>query len=178
MVTEESSALSLRPLERSDLRFVHELNNDAKIMRYWFEEPYETFTELSQLYDRHVHDLRERRFICENEAGESVGLVELMELNHIHRRGEFQIIIAPDRQGHGYASQATWLAVEYAFMMLNLYKLYLVVDVKNEKAIHIYEKIGFQREGTLREEFFSSGRYHDALRMCMFQRDFFAIQGM
>jgi diamine N-acetyltransferase len=81
MVIEKSRDLSLRPLERNDLRFVHELNNDAKIMRYWFEEPYETFTELSQLYDRHVHDQRERRFICENDAGEAVGLVELMELN-------------------------------------------------------------------------------------------------
>ena len=172
MVIEKSRDLSLRPLERNDLRFVHELNNDAKIMRYWFEEPYETFTELSQLYDRHVHDQRERRFICENDAGEAVGLVELMELNYIHRRGEFQIIIAPGWQGHGYASTATRLAVDYAFMVLNLHKLYLVVDVVNERAIHVYEKCGFQREGELIEEFFSNGAYHNALRMCVFQRDY------
>ncbi len=38
--------LKLRPLEREDLPFVHRLNNDAKIMSYWFEEPYETFVEL------------------------------------------------------------------------------------------------------------------------------------
>lgn len=36
---DKTFTLSLRPLERQDLRFVHELNNDAKIMRYWFEEP-------------------------------------------------------------------------------------------------------------------------------------------
>ncbi|MFT2588656.1 hypothetical protein ACMWPQ_29725, partial [Escherichia coli] len=30
----------LRPLEREDLRFVHHLNNNATVMRYWFEEPY------------------------------------------------------------------------------------------------------------------------------------------
>ncbi len=176
MTVEKASDLSLRPLERSDLHFVHGLNNDAKIMRYWFEEPYETFTELSQLYDRHVHDQRERRFVCENSAGEAVGLVELMELNYIHRRGEFQIIIAPDWQGRGYAGTATRLAVDYAFMVLNLHKLYLVVDVKNEKAVHIYEKCGFRREGVLVEEFFSSGAYHNALRMCIFQRDFLAAR--
>lgn len=34
----DTNTLALRPLERQDLRFVHELNNDAKIMRYWFEE--------------------------------------------------------------------------------------------------------------------------------------------
>jgi RimJ/RimL family protein N-acetyltransferase len=49
-----SSHLKLRPLERSDLRFAHELNNNAKIMRYWFEEPYETFSELTPLYDQYL----------------------------------------------------------------------------------------------------------------------------
>lgn len=40
----------LRPLEREDLRFVHQLDNNASVMRYWFEEPYEAFVELSDLY--------------------------------------------------------------------------------------------------------------------------------
>ncbi len=38
--------LKLRPLERENLKFVHDLNNDANIMSYWFEEPYEAFVEL------------------------------------------------------------------------------------------------------------------------------------
>lgn len=101
----DKHTLALRPLERQDLRFVHELNNDAKIMRYWFEEPYETFSELSQLYDRHVHDQRERRFVAVDARDDLVGLVELIELDYIHRRGEFQIIIAPQCQGRGYAGR-------------------------------------------------------------------------
>ncbi|MEH8816679.1 hypothetical protein RAG22_22315, partial [Klebsiella pneumoniae] len=43
--------VKLRPLEREDLRFVHQLDNNASVMRYWFEEPYEAFVELSDLYD-------------------------------------------------------------------------------------------------------------------------------
>lgn len=173
---DKTFTLSLRPLERQDLRFVHELNNDAKIMRYWFEEPYETFAELSQLYDQHVHDQRDRRFVAVDSAGELVGLVVLIELDYIHRRGEFQIIIAPQCQGRGYAGQATRLAVAYAFKVLNLRKLYLIVDTSNAAAIHIYEKCGFRREAELIEEFFGNGAYHNAYRMCMFQRDYFELQ--
>ncbi|KVO95843.1 GCN5 family acetyltransferase [Burkholderia ubonensis] len=169
----ETHTLALRPLERQDLRFVHELNNDAKIMRYWFEEPYETFAELSQLYDRHVHDQRERRFVAVDPQGELVGLVELIELDYIHRRGEFQIIIAPPCQGRGHAGHATRLAVEYAFKVLNLRKLYLIVDTSNAAAIHVYEKCGFRREAELIEEFFGNGAYHNAYRMCQFQSDYF-----
>ena len=35
---------------------------------------------------------------------EMVGLVELVEIDYIHRRTEFQIIIDPNYQGHGYAA--------------------------------------------------------------------------
>ena len=85
----------IRPLEREDLKFVHGLDNNANIMRYWFEEPYEAFVELQDLYNKHIHDQSERRFIVDRD-GESIGLVELVEIDHIHRRAEFQIIIAPE----------------------------------------------------------------------------------
>ncbi|PCU73944.1 spermidine N1-acetyltransferase [Listeria monocytogenes] len=166
-----SGYLKLRPLEREDLKFVHRLNNDAKIMSYWFEEPYEAFVELQELYDKHIHDQSERRFILELD-GQMVGLVELMEIDYIHRRAEFQIIIDPKFQGHGYAVSATKLAMKYAFHVLNLHKLYLVVDKVNEKAIHVYEKVGFIREGELIDEFFVDGTYHDAIRMCIFQHQY------
>ncbi|EAK8406259.1 spermidine N1-acetyltransferase [Listeria monocytogenes] len=166
-----SGDLKLRPLEREDLKFVHRLNNDAKIMSYWFEEPYEAFVELQELYDKHIHDQSERRFILELD-GQMVGLVELMEFDYIHRRAEFQIIIDPKFQGHGYAVSATKLAMKYAFHVLNMHKLYLVVDKVNEKAIHVYEKVGFIREGELIDEFFVDGTYHDAIRMCIFQHQY------
>ncbi|HMW53828.1 MAG TPA: spermidine N1-acetyltransferase [Rhodocyclaceae bacterium] len=169
-----SEHLKLRPLEREDLRFVHELDNNESVMHYWFEEPYEAFVELCDLYDKHIHDQSERRFIVENEHRQRVGLVELVEINHIHRRAEFQIIISPDHQGQGYASIATRLAMDYAFTVLNLYKLFLVVDVANTRAIAVYKKLGFREEGTLRHEFFVDGVYRDAYRMAAFQPEYLA----
>jgi len=168
-------SLILRPLEREDLRFVHELDNNETVMHYWFEEPYEAFVELADLYDRHIHDQSERRFIAEVD-GERVGLVELVEINHIHRRAEFQIIIAPAHQGKGHATQATQLAMDYAFTVLNLYKLYLIVDCDNERAIRVYRKLGFSEEGRLRHEFFVGGEYRDVLRMAAFQPDYLAAR--
>jgi diamine N-acetyltransferase len=163
--------LRLRPLEREDLRFVHELDNNESVMHYWFEEPYEAYVELCDLYDKHIHSQTERRFIIEH-ASTPVGLVELVEINHIHRKAEFQIIVAPQYQGKGYAKLATQLAIEYAFTVLNLYKLFLVVDTSNHSAIHIYKQLNFVEEGVLRQEFFVDGQYRDAVRMTIFQPDF------
>lgn len=63
--------------------------------------------------------------------------------------------------------------MDYAFSVLNLYKLYLIVDKENAKAIHIYEKLGFKKEGDLIDEFFVNGSYRSAIRMCTFQAPYF-----
>ncbi len=164
-------SVKLRPLEEEDLTFVHQLDNNASVMRYWFEEPYEAFVELTDLYHKHIHDQSERRFVVESN-GTKAGLVELVEINHIHRRAEFQIIIDPIHQGSGLASRAAKLAMEYGFSVLNLYKLYLIVDKENKKAIHIYSKLGFEIEGVLKQEFFIHGEYRDTIRMCIFQHQY------
>ena len=132
--------LKLRPLEREDLKFVHELNNNAHIMSYWFEEPYEAFVELQDLYDKHIHDQSERRFIVEKD-NEMVGLVELVEIDYIHRRTEFQIIIDPNYQDMVIVD-ATRLAMDYAFAVLNMHKIYLVVDKENEKQYMFIKRLG------------------------------------
>ncbi|KEA51147.1 spermidine acetyltransferase [Mangrovibacter sp. MFB070] len=166
--------IKLRPLEREDLRFVHQLDNNASVMRYWFEEPYEAFVELSDLYDKHIHDQSERRFVVECQ-GQKAGLVELVEINHVHRRAEFQIIISPEFQGKGLAARAAKLAMDYGFTVLNLYKLYLIVDKENAKAIHIYKKLGFIVEGELVDEFFINGEYRNTIRMYILQHQYMAL---
>lgn len=169
--------IKLRPLEREDLMFVHQLNNNDSVMRYWFEEAYESYAELAQLYERNIHNQTERRFIIATADDRAAGLVELVEINHLHRRCEFQIAIDPGFQGYGYATRATHIAIDYAFKVLNIHKLYLHVDKDNTHALGIYESCGFHPEGVLRDEFFVNGRYRDAVRMCLFQPEYLARSG-
>ena len=69
----------------------------------------------------------------------SIGVVELVEINFVHRNCEIQIII--DSQfGNKAMLKAFKMAIDYAFLVLNLNKVYLYVDVNNEKAVHIYKK--------------------------------------
>lgn len=60
--------MKIRALEETDLQFVHHLNNEYTIMSYWFEEPYESLSELKTLYQKHILDESERRFIIEDAS--------------------------------------------------------------------------------------------------------------
>ncbi len=63
--------------------------------------------------------------------------------------------------GQGYGYEAMVLALNFAFNELNLHRLQLTVYSYNERAIHLYERLGFQREGVYREFLLRDGQYHD-----------------
>lgn len=162
--------LIIRALEETDLEFVHHLNNEYSIMSYWFEEPYQSLGELQSLYKKHLHDESERRFIIEVN-NTRIGIVELVEINFIHSNCEIQIIVDPDFSGKGYAKSAFKMAIDYAFLVLNLHKIYLYVDINNDKAVHIYQSQNFTIEGTLLEHFYTRGEYSDCYIMGLFKKN-------
>lgn len=175
MVVEEtkmSSQLELKAMEKEDLEFVHGLMNDPTIMSFWFDEPYQSKADLEEKYMKNKDSDHMRLFILKKNK-EQLGFVGLYSIDPIHRKAEFAIMIDPAHQGFGYAGQATRLAMDYAFRILNLHKLYLTVDEINEKAIHVYNKSGFNTEAVLKDEYFVKGSYHNAVIMSAFQNDYF-----
>jgi diamine N-acetyltransferase len=163
-------SLSLRPLERKDLPFIHALDNERHTMAFWFEEPYESLDELTILYDKHIHDDDERRFVIDTDD-QFAGIIELVNINFIHRTAEIQIIVKPDFRGRGLAKIALLKGLDYAFNILNMHKVFLYVDTENHKALGIYKNIGFIQEGILRQHFFVEGIYHDSIIMGIFKNE-------
>ncbi len=162
--------VTLRAQESADLEFLHSLFSDPEVVRYWFAEPYVTRAELAAKIEARRDDSTSRRFVIDDD-GEAVGIVELVYIRPIHGNCEFQIIVAPGRQGHGYAQSATKLILDYAFKTLNLHKVYLEVDDENEGAIHVYQKCGFRIEGHMKAEYWADGAYRDVTRMSVFADD-------
>jgi len=170
----EAMKVNLRPLESKDLSFIHDLTNERHVMAFWFEEPYESLDELTSLYNKHIHDDDERRFVIDVE-NKFAGIVELANINFIHRTTEIQIIVKSDFQGYGLAKIAMYKGMDYAFSILNMHKVYLFVDTENHKAIHVYEALGFVKEGSLRQQFFVEGKYHDSIIMGILKDEFKVI---
>jgi RimJ/RimL family protein N-acetyltransferase len=65
--------------------------------------------------------------------------------------------------GRGYGSEAMQLALRYAFCELNLYRVQLTVIDYNARAIALYEKSGFKREGVFRQFGQRDGRRYDMI---------------
>lgn len=75
------------------------------------------------------------------------------------------ISIGPEHQGKGYGTDAMKVLLDFIFNYMNVNKVKLQVFGYNKKAIRSYEKCGFSIEGTLKEELFRFGKYHDIFVM-------------
>ena len=64
----------------------------------------QSLSELENLYKKHILDESERRFIIEEDEV-SIGVVELLEINFIHRTCEVLIVIDPQFANRGYAKK-------------------------------------------------------------------------
>ena len=67
--------------------------------------------------------------------------------------------------------------LSWAFKQLNLHKVSLQVLTNNERAIRIYESLGFRPEGVLRDEQFRDGQFLDLMMMALFQDEWQALHG-
>ncbi len=80
--------------------------------------------------------------------------------------------------GKGYGTDAMGILVRFIFEQMNLHKIKLTVFSFNERAIKSYEKLGFQREGALRQELFRDGQYHDIHIMGLLREEYYQGKGI
>ena len=94
--------------------------------------------------------------------GKGVGLIGLISIDYKNRKAEYYVTIGErDYLGKGIAKKASVLLLEYAFRTLNLERIYLYTEVDNLSAVKLYEKIGFKREGIIKKDILSKGRFVD-----------------
>ena len=169
-------SIRLRPIERDDLpRFVT-----------WFGDPevrrhlsiYLPFSQAQE--ERWFEGLLERIerqqavVLCiETLDGTPIGTIGLHAINWKDRAAELGISIGEKAYwSQGYGTDAIRTLLGLAFGEMNLHRVSLRVDADNARAIRCYEKAGFQREGTLRDNVFRESGYHDQHIMSILHTEF------
>jgi RimJ/RimL family protein N-acetyltransferase len=67
--------------------------------------------------------------------------------------------------GRGYGREAARLMLDYGFKKLKLHRVGLDVYAYNPRALKLYRRLGFRKEGVKREHNYYGGKYHDTLSM-------------
>jgi RimJ/RimL family protein N-acetyltransferase len=102
-----------------------------------------------------------------------IGNAYLTSIHPTHRTAEFSIVISDKRYwSQGIGAEVTQRILHHAFQDLNLNRVYLYVLDDNDRAIKLYEKMGFRREGRLEEAVYKNGAYHCLLLMAVLKKHY------
>lgn len=102
-------------------------------------------------------------------GGRYVGEIVLNELDDDNLSCNLRIALI--RPGKGYGSEAIRLVLDHVFATTPLHRVSLGVYAFNERALHVYEKCGFRREGVSRDALLWEGSFHDEIRMAVLRPD-------
>ncbi|HZG96501.1 MAG TPA: GNAT family protein [Mycobacteriales bacterium] len=90
-----------------------------------------------------------------------------------NRKGELGLMVGDKSVwGGGYGTDLVRTACRFGFDEMNLNRVELWVHGSNERAIGVYERVGFVREGAARQGWYKRGQYHDLVLMGLLRDEF------
>ncbi len=158
--------LELRPLQPGDADALFSVFSDPLAMRYWSSPAWTTPQQAVERIQMDRMLLAEgsalRLALQPREAPAIVGTVSLFAFDAQSQRAELGYILAPSAWGRGLMHEALQAVVHYAFDTLALRRLEADIDPRNERSARTLERLGFAREGHLRERWVVAGEVSDS----------------
>ena len=148
----EYGRVRLRLLREGDLPLTRGWRNQDHIRRWFFSSDVLSSEQHQNWFDQYRERDDDFTFIIEEvqTAYRPVGQVALYHVDWPARRAEFGrlMIGEADAAGKGLAFSAAQAALQIAFDSLALEEVYLEVYASNQRAIKIYEAVGFKTTAT------------------------------
>jgi ribosomal-protein-alanine N-acetyltransferase len=158
--------LLLRPFKDSDANALFALHSNAYVLRYWDAPPWnepvraERFiTACRQIAEAGTGT---RLAVDRVSDGAFIGWCSLTRWNRDYRSASMGYCFDDAAWGHGYATEAAWALLQWAFDTLEMNRVQAETDTRNAASARVLEKLGFVREGTLREDCVVSGEVSDS----------------
>ena len=165
----------LRPLKIEDAKTLSEIANDIQVRDYLSN----AFPYTDVRMEEFIKSVNSQKVPTDivfgiEVGGTLVGTTGIHRINWTSRNAYFAIaIFRKEYWNRGIGTEATKLMLKYAFEYLNLHKILLEVYEYNERAIRVYEKVGFRVEGRLRKNHYWKGKYYDVIVMGILQEEYF-----
>lgn len=145
----------LRPITDADVPALFGFFSDPDVTRYWSRPPMSHLAQARKL----VRDIRAgyrtgetiQLGIALTDDGTLVGTCTLFHIHPQSRRAELGYVLGRPYWGNGFMNEALTRFLAYAFDDLGLHRLEADIDPRNEGSERTLARLGFVKEGLLRE---------------------------
>ena len=179
--TLHTERLTLRPFADADAGALFELHSNAYVLRYWDSPPWTEPTRAERFVSmcRQMADDGTGARLAMDRAsdGAFIGWCSLTRWNPDYRSASLGYCLGDAAWGHGYATEAARAVLQWGFDTLDLNRVQAETDTRNVASARVLEKVGFVREGTLREDCVVNGEVSDSWVFGLLRREWQALSG-
>ena len=105
--------------------------------------------------------------------GKKIGQINYNKIDKKNKKVELDIIIGPQTNlSKGLGTDALKTLMEHLFNSFDINKIIISARANNPRAIKAYQKVGFKKEGLLKEENYFKGEFVDYVIFGLLKRDF------
>jgi RimJ/RimL family protein N-acetyltransferase len=170
-----TTRLVLRWISEDDIYSLYEIFSDPQVMRYWSTVPLPNREAAAEL-QREIAEGNESEKMFKwglalRDSNTVIGTTTLFNLNLDNGRAELGYALGRAYWGKGYMHEGLNALISHAFEVMQLRRLEADVDPRNAASIHTLERLGFQREGFLRERWHVNGEIQDAFFYGLLRRE-------
>lgn len=158
--------LRLRPFDDGDADALFALQSNAYVLRYWDSPPWTDRDRVQEFLDRSRHlpeDGSGARLAVDSLVdGTFLGWCSLTGWNQDFRSAGLGFCFTQEAWGQGYATETARAVLQWAYAALDLNRVQAEADTRNAACARVLEKVGFVREGTLRQDCIVNGDMSDS----------------
>ena len=156
----QGAAVRLRPVDPSDRSRLREILAEPSVARWWG-----VVSSPDQAVDDWLDADDDTVVFAIEVDGEVVGSIQFAEeLDPDYRHAGIDLYLTTARQGQGLGPDAIRTVARYLFDVRGHHRLTIDPSAANERAIRVYEGVGFRRVGVMRGyERGPDGTFHDGL---------------
>ena len=159
--------IMLRAAEPEDLDLMYLIENDTDLWAVGCSNvPYSMYA-LRQFIEHTTNDINTdgqvRLVIALTENRNAVGFVDLQNYDLRHRRAEVGIVLLPEWQHLGLASEVLGILDRYASKHLLIHQLYALVSANHTIAQALFTKAGYKKTATLKHWLCNGEEWQDAM---------------
>lgn len=157
--------LLLRPFREADAHALFAIFSDPRVTRYWSKPPWRSMDSAHERIAMDIERMRSGtylRFALESAGGGRVlGECCLFNLVEQCRRAELGYALAFDAWSVGYMDEALTALLDFGFAQMALNRVEADIDPRNRASAKSLERLGFKKEGHLRERWIVEGEVSD-----------------
>jgi [ribosomal protein S5]-alanine N-acetyltransferase len=173
--TLETERLKLIEIMPNHAESIFKILSLDEVTRYYGTDRFTSIEEAKKLIDMFQKNFYEKRSmrwgIVLKENNKFIGTLGLNGLQLKNKKAEIGYEIHPSYWRKGYTSEAIKEVLRYSYLELELNRIGAVVYVENEASSNLLEKLGFKKEGVLRDYLFQNNSFHTTSMFSLLKRE-------